>query len=68
MSRLDELRALYEQARASIDVVDADKRASLIREARFLLSEIEELEAAVPADAPRNPLDELRAKRDKKSA
>lgn len=68
MSRLDELRSLYEQARSSVDVVDADKRASLIREARFLLAEIDELEASLPAEGPRNPLDELVARRERRSA
>lgn len=68
MSRLDELRSLYQQTRASLDEVDADKRAALIREARFLLQEIEALEANMPAEGPVNPLDELRARRSRKSA
>ena len=68
MKRLDELSTLYQQTRASLDEVDADKRAALIREARFLLQEIEALEANMPAEGPVNPLDELRARRSRKSA
>ena len=68
MKRADELRSLYQQTRASLDEVDADKRAALIREARFLLQEIEALEANMPAEGPVNPLDELRARRSRKSA
>ena len=68
MKRLDELSTLYQQTRASLDVADADKRAALIREARFLLQEIEALEANMPAEGPVNPLDELRARRSRKSA
>lgn len=68
MKRLDELSTLYQQTRASLDEVDPDKRAALIREARFLLQEIEALEADMPAEGPVNPLDELRARRSRKSA
>lgn len=68
MRRLDELRTLYHQTRASLDEVEPDKRASLIREARFLLQEIEAIQADMPDEAPQNPLDELRARRSKKSA
>lgn len=68
MKRLDELSTLYQQTRASLDEVDPDKRAALIREARFLLQEIESVEESMPAEGPVNPLDELRARRSKKSA
>ena len=68
MSRLEELRRLYEVAQASISAADADKRASLIREARFLLMEIQELEAGLPVEGPVNPLDELRKRREARSA
>lgn len=68
MSRLDELRSLYSVAMESISDVEPDKRASLIREARFLLLEMEQVAAEVPAEGPVNPLDELRARRSQKSA
>ena len=68
MTRLEQLEELYSLTRSSVAEVDADKRASLIREARFLLQEIEALRAEVPAEGPVNPLDELRARRSRKSA
>ena len=67
MPRLNELQKLYQTALDSIDEVEPDKRASLIKECRFLLQEIEQLQADVPNEK-KSPLDELMEKRKAKSA